>query len=303
MNPTNWQGIRSGGLAPLAALALLIAGCETLGGATAMGPADGDDEDIWAIQCLSLDGPNRFELARSYADALKKVNGLKPELVQVFHESGQSGVYYGRYRRRYDPRTDTESFRPDHLRDFDLIRHLSMSVQDPAGGSRIVWPFRLATMGTLPVGRGSHPEWLLTNAPGYYSLQVGVFYNTGAMRSRKYAAEEYCKLLREQGEEAYYHHGAVNSSVCIGSFPEEAIQTFQQTDSLTGIIEVTAKIVDERLLALQRKYPDNLHNLHKFYDVSVDPRTGKKTRSPHTSFAVEIPRAEQREGSFERQQP
>ena len=296
MNPTSSQPVRLHRLACLTVLVPLLAGCETLSSATRMSGTGTDDEDIWAVQCLALEGPNRFTLARGYADALRNVTGLKPDLVRVFHEAEQSGVYYGRYRRRYDPRTDTESFRPDHLRDLDLIRRLSMNIRDSAAGSRTVWPFRLATMGTLPVGRGSHPEWLLTNAPGYYSLQVGVFYNTGEMRRRKYAAEEYCKLLREQGEEAYYDHGAVNSSVCIGAFPEEAIRTIPKQDPLTGIIQVTARIVDERMLALQRKHLFNLHNGSKFYEIIRDPRTGKRIRDPHTSFAVEIPRDGQEAG-------
>jgi hypothetical protein len=303
MNPTSNPAARLNWLACLAILVPLLPGCETLGGANTVGATVTDDEDTWAIRCLSLEGPNRFKLARSYADALKKVTGLKPGLVHVFHEADRSDVYYGRYRRQYDPRTDTESFRPDHLRDLDLIRQLSMNIPDATAGTRTVWPFRLATMGTLPTGRGANPQWLLTNAPGYYSLQVGVFYNTGEMRRRKYAAEEYCRLLREQGEEAYYHHGLVNSSVCIGSFPEEAIQTFQTQDRLTGIIEVTAKIVDERLLALQKKYPYNLHNLHKFYDVVVDPATGRKIRDPHGSFAVEIPRGQPDGSPFGQPQP
>ena len=258
-----------------------------------------NSEDTWAIRCLTLHGPSRFKLADSYAAALKQVSGLQPNLVQVFHEADETVVYYGRYRQRYDAKTDTESFQPDHLRDIDLIRHLSMNVRDASAGTRMVWPFQLATMGTLPVGRGTHPEWLLANAPGYYSLQVAVFYNSEQMRRRKYAAEQYCKLLREQGQEAYYDHGPVNSSVCIGAFPEEAIQTFQKQNPLTGIIHVTAKIVDERMLALQTKFPYNLHNGSKFYEITHDPKTGKKIRDPHTSFAVEIPRSDSRTDSLD----
>lgn len=254
--------------------------------------SSGEDEDVWAVRCLTLRGANRFQAAQSYVDALRMVAGIKPDLVQVFHESGETTIYYGRYRRRYDAKSNTEVFRPSHLGDLDLIRHLSLNVQDPAVGTRTVWPFQLATMGTLPIGRSAHAQWRLSKAPGYYSLQVAVFYNTEGMRRRKYAAEEYCKLLREQGEQAYYHHGAVNSSVCIGAFPKEAIQTFQKQDPLTGIIRVTAKIVDERMLALQRRFPHNLHNGSIFYQITRDPRTGKKYRDPHTSFAVEIPRAE-----------
>jgi hypothetical protein len=276
-----------------------LAGCELPGGTAQMRPrADDANGDVWAIRCLSLKGPTRFKMAENYGNALRKVAGLKPDLVQVFHEAEQSTVYYGRYRRTYNAQSNTESFQPDNLRDLDLIRHLSMNVQDAAVGTRTVWPFQLATVETLPVGSGSHPEWLLSNAPGYYSLQVAVFYNTEGMRRREFAAEEYCKLLREQGEEAYYDHGAVNSSVCIGAFPKEAIQTFQDQDPYTGIIHVTSKIVDERMLALQRRFPHNLHNGRTFYEVTRDPRTGKKRRDAHTSFAVEIPHGKSETDSF-----
>ena len=247
-------------------------------------------EDVWAICCVTLRGPNRFQMADNYADALKQVEGVKPNLVRVFHESAESAVYYGRYERVYDSRSDGESFRPDNLGDLSLIRQLSANVNDPVLGVRTVWPFQLATMDTLPGGRSSHPEWELKNAPGYYSLQVGVFYNSEGMRRRRYAAEEYCRILREEkGEEAYYDHGRVNSSVCIGAFPKSAIQTIQKTDPLTGILTVKEKIVDERMLQLQREYPHNLHNGRVFYEILHDPRSGKKIRDPHTSFAVEIP--------------
>jgi hypothetical protein len=297
MMPIIKRTVRPTALLCLLVLMALAAGCVPSRGAIAMDSAR-DDEDTWAIRCRTMQGSQRFQLAEDYARALKRVDGLKPALVQVFHEDDESTVYYGRYQRRYDADNAEESFRPDHLRDLDLIRHLSVNVADPVLGSRIVWPFRNATMETLPTGRGHHPEWHLSNAPGYYSLQVAVFYNTEGMRRRKYAAEEYCKLLREQGEQAYYDHGPVNSSVCIGVFPEEAIQTFQEQDPLTGIIRVTSKMVDQRLIALQQRFPFNLHNGSKFYEIIRDPRTGEKIRDPHTSFAVEIPRDEETTGLF-----
>jgi hypothetical protein len=90
----------------------------------------------------------------------------------------------------------------------------------------------------------------------------------------------------------------VNSSVCIGAFPKEAIRTFEKVDPLTGILHVTSKIVDERMLELQRRYPHNLHNGSTFYEIVRDPATGKTYRDPHTSFAVEIPHAEPGAGAF-----
>jgi hypothetical protein len=293
------RATRSSWLLAPAFLVWAALGCDMQTGTAGFRPSASEDEDVWAIRCIALRGPKRFQMAKDYADALKAVDGVKADLVQVFQEGDQSAVYYGRYRRVYKAETAGESFRPDHLKDLELIRSLSLRTQDPTVGERMVWPFRLATMATLPTRRSAHPEWELSNAKGYYSLQVAVFYNTEDMRRRKYAAEEYCRLLREEGEEAYYDHGPVNSSVCMGAFPEEAIKTFQQRDPLTGIIRVTSKIVDERMLELQRKYPFNLHNGSKFYEVVRDPKTGKEYRDPHTSFAVEIPRPERGTSPFE----
>ena len=278
----------------------LVAGCDSTGsgGVSPFSSPPQDNEDTWVIRCLTIQGSNRFQLAENYAKALKQVKTLNPNLVRVIHESEETSVFYGRYQRRYDANTGQERYTPDPLRDLEFIRTLSMDIQDPATGRRTVWPFQLATMSTLPGGRGSHPEWLLDKAKGYYSLQIAVFYNTGEMRQRKYAAEEYCRLLREQGAEAYYYHGPVNSIVCVGSFPKEAIQTLQKADPYTGIIQVKAVMTDPRLLELQKKYPHNTHNGNIFYEITHDPKTGAEIRDPHTSFAVEIPRRSDRTNSL-----
>ncbi len=270
-------------------LAVLLVACGLCAGAWA-GPFGRDKEqDIWAIRCVSLTGAQRFQRAEQYAELLRKVKGLRPRLVQVLHVEDESRVYYGKYKRVYDKRKKTEKFKPDPKRDLELVRMLSMDVRTETGQVRPVWPFIYATLEPLPMGRSSHPEWELRNAPGYYSLQVAVFYNTEQMRQRRYAAEQYCKLLREKGEEAYFDHGETNSSVCIGAFPKSAIQTYQEEDPLTGVIRVRSRIVDRRMLALQKKYPYNLHNGRIFYEVARDPKTGKKIRTPHGSFPVIIP--------------
>jgi hypothetical protein len=244
-------------------------------------------EDVWTIRCLTLEGPNRFVTAKNFEQALKKVKGLDPKLVQVFHREDSSAIYYGRYKRRYDAAARKESFRPDPLKDLNLIRQLSLTVED-----RPVWPFALAVLDTSPTVPSGNPAWDLNNVKGYWSLQIGVFYNEGEMRERRRAAEEYCKILRERGEAAYYHHGAVNSSVCVGVFPKEAIVEFQREDPLTGVVSSTSKIVDPRMLALQKKYPVNLHNGHKVYEIIHDRDTGQKERFAHPSFPVKLPRAD-----------
>lgn len=261
------------------ALALLAIGV--------VAPAARAEDEVWAIRCVALDGPDRAREAKRYADALKKVRGLDPELVAIQEAPRESVVFYGRYQRAFSF-SKQPNYRPDPKKDLELIRSLSMQAKGADGKMKDIWPFQMATVESLPK-ISDIARWEIHNAPGKYSLQIGVFYNTEGMNKRQEAAEEYCKLLRQQGEEAYFNHGASMSIVTIGSFGEEAIKTEQREDPLTGRLKVTSKIVDERFLKLQEKYPNNLHNGHMFYDVVDQPGKGR-SREPHVSFAVEIPR-------------
>ncbi len=256
-----------------------------------------ENEDIWEIRCGAARGTERFRIANSYADALKKVKGLKADRVRVLEESGEATVYYGRYERRYKDlgAADAFSYSPDPAKDMQLIRSLSLSVPDPRGGEKLVWPFALATLEASPVISTANAEWELTRAPGHWSLQVAVFYNTDRMTQRKFAAEEYCRILRQDGEEAYFYHGAVNSSVFVGAFPKAAIRTESRENPLTGLLEVKSRMVDAKLLALQKKFPHNLHN-GAIASERVRGRGGAPDRKEaHSSFAVEIPRPAKRD--------
>jgi len=260
-------------------------GCQTPGGAR--GPAFGpsSDEEVWAIRCITLHTPDRFQQADAYAEALKKVPGLKPNLVQVISDEDGTAVFYGKYRREYGPDGRSERFRPDHLRDLETIRGLRFQGAD-------VWPFILAGMDVLPTYRSQHPEWNLAGADGYWALHVAVFYNTDQFRSRRSAAEEYCALLQQQGESAFYHHGAVNSSVYIGTYPYGAVADIRREEPLTGRVLSTYKIVEPAMLEAQRRFPTSLHNGHKMYEITRD-QAGKVTRRlPAPSFPVVIPKAQ-----------
>ncbi len=85
------------------------------------------------------------------------------------------------------------------------------------------------------VGPGP-PEWDLNKVQGEYTVVVAVFYNVpeADYHRRKEDAVDYCRELRQRGEEAYYHHGIKQSKVTVGLFDksvdprvEEIIQRFQ----------------------------------------------------------------------------
>ncbi len=274
-----------GGAAPVLLLGLL-AGCEAAGpaGGAALGPRG--DEDVWAIRCITLPGGGRERQAEQYAAALRKVRGLRPELVQVLTDEDGTSVFYGRYERFVEANGNVR-YRPDPARDLDLIRRQKL---DAPGAD--IWPFILATLDVPPTFRSSHPEWDLTNVDGYWALQVAVFYNTETLRTRRAAAEEYCRLLRSQGESAYFHHGTVNSSVVIGPFPETAVATLRSENPLSNRVTVTQRIVDPAMLEAQKRFPHNLHNGHILSEVRRDAKGAVKERVPAPSFPVMLPKAQ-----------
>jgi hypothetical protein len=243
-------------------------------------------EDVWAVRCASYSGENRVRLADNCAEHLRQVDGLKSKLVRVFHERDESLVFYGRYNKRLTDQTNESEFKPDPSRDLELIRSLSMEAG--GHGRPPVWPFRMAAMDTLPVSSAIPSAWELENAPGDYSLQVAVFYDTQDMHKRRAAAEAYCKLLRAQGDEAYINHGQTHSIVCVGAFPKSALRSFQHEDPMTGRVRVTQRIVDPKMLAAQKRHPFHLQNGAKMLQISHD-KAGNKIRDAHVSFPVEIP--------------
>lgn len=264
-------------------------GCEGTG--RIGGLRTGPEEDVWAIRCVTWQGPDRFQRAQAYAEALKRVPGLKPELVQVVSDEEGATLFYGRYRRMYGTDDAAQRYKPNHLRDLELIRALRFQRDE-------VWPFILATMDVLPTFRSQHPEWDLNEVDGYWALHVAVFYNTEDFRSRRSAAEEYCRLLREQGEQAYFHHGTEKSSVYVGTYPFGAVSEIRREDPLSGRVSMTMSIVDSGMREAQKRFPLSLHNGHKMLDVIRDPRTGEvRERIPAPSFPVIIPRAQRSPGT------
>jgi len=232
-----------------------------------------------------LPGPDRFRQAHAYAEALKNVPGLRPELVQVLSDEDGTAVFYGRYQREYSPDGSSERFKPDHLRDLEAIRGLRMQGAE-------VWPFILASMDVLPTYRSAHPEWDLTGVDGYWALHVAVFYNTEQFRNRRSAAEQYCAVLRERGESAYYHHGAAKSSVYIGPYPKSAVLEVRREDPLTGRATTTYQIVDPQMLEAQKRFPESLHNGHRMFEIIRAADGSIRQRLPIPSFPVVIPKAQ-----------
>ncbi|HEX3357464.1 MAG TPA: hypothetical protein VHS31_10875 [Tepidisphaeraceae bacterium] len=262
------------------------------------------------IACQILSGPGHVEQAKALKDQL--IKGKKMKDWYVSHDDQQSTIYYGYYRSMDDPRLKQD-------------RMKVMGLQDQVGNR----PFRDA----VPVSFNAPdplapPEFNLANAKGFWSLQIAAYQGAG----RKEAAVEAVKAARAMGVEAYYHHGADVSIVCVGAWPEEAIKK-QELDGSEGVDiadqqrpilvlgpgaevspEVTEQysknLVDKRtgrqvqvlkqsievvnpdMVATMRKYPT--HSLNGYEDVETqkDPATGKPVMVPKHSVLVQIPHEE-----------
>jgi hypothetical protein len=234
----------------------------------------------WTILCTEMAGPYRMQYVEHYAQGLRRTPGLDSDAVfYMDHSDGTARLYYGTYYRKTDS-SGSRSTPPDLARDVRIIKDLSVE-----GTHR---PFAQALIVRKPQPDAGHPEWLLTKAPGKYSLQVAAFVPTDDFVEYKEAAAQYCELLRSKGYEAYYHHGPSCSIVTVGSFGEDAIRYRKM--QLGGGPYVEEPYYSPEVVALQKKetFSENLVNGGK-----VRSRINGKRAAPAASQLVPIPRLEE----------
>lgn len=151
---------------------------------------------------------------------VQRANSLRTKLVAttkmpdwyVIHEETSSVLYYGYYKAILEEVDRGESRRAQ----FD--RQKVDMITDEAGNR----PFQRALFVELASpDPTANPKWNLVNAPGAYTLQIGVYRGTP---ERKQAAIDAVKAARDQGIEAYYYHGETASLVCVGNWPESAVK-------------------------------------------------------------------------------
>lgn len=253
-------------------------------------------EGTWAIRCITLYGPEQYTEAKQLAESLKRVQQLDAQQVRVYNDSDGGHVYYGSFRRSFNDRTKSESFKPDPTPALNLIRSLSYD------GGR-TFPFGGALLEEIPTENVGPRQWDLTDKDGYWTLQIAVFYNTAEMTRRRQAAVEYCRALRTRGYEAYYYHSMSKSVVTLGAYPEWVVTFREETPvSLTGRPaekRTVVEINDPGLLKLQREFPDNLENGARMLEKTLNPRTNKIEKNARPSFMAKLPKVTRREQELE----
>ena len=106
---------------------------------------------------------------------------------------------------------------------------------------------------------------------GFFSLQVGYYDDNFGPDFRK-AAEEAVRILRAEGDEAYYYHGPLHSLITIGLFTRDDFVQVGNTE-----------VYGPRMKELQKKYPHNIGNGH----ILIEKIHGEKVRE-QPSFLVRV---------------
>lgn len=250
-----------------------IGGCAS-GGRTvgSSGSPFGKKKAGWTIRCIELSGPAAPTQIAQLAETLKRTQGIRAAQVYTFTDAEKTGLYYGRYHRKTNPKTGRRNMPAAMRSDLNLIKQLG-----DGRGHRFFLGALPARVPTRDVG---NPAWNLKNVEGTYSLQVAAFEPTDEFFDFKQAAADYCSYLRGKGFEAYYDHSEGSSVVTVGIFGSDAF-AIKPTGRryLHQYSDEVARLQQNELL----KY--NLVNGGIVYVVHDNG-----TRSAVPSFLVEIPK-------------
>ncbi|MCS7033358.1 MAG: hypothetical protein NZ561_05100, partial [Phycisphaerae bacterium] len=269
-------------------------------------PGEAAAEAAWTIFCASITGEGHVARANRIKEQL--LAETRMDGWYIVHQDNQSILYYGMYRSFNDPgHPDTARAQRDR-QTIDMLADRQ--------GNR---PFKHAFFVSVDSPDPAAPkEWDLVNAPGAYTLQIGAY--TGSTLRKQYAVDA-VRGLRESGIEAYYYHGETTSSVCVGSFPESAVERGQvvtnaigdpdqpflqsteplpdalarnlrdpQTNQPIRVIQDAPVVRSPELLALMRQFPEHAVNGEVQMLRLVDQATGRPVLKPADSFVVPIPR-------------
>lgn len=230
------------------------------------GARNGED---WTILCVQAYGADGRRAVDRLADGLRRARGLQPKYIRIDNTDETHRLYYGTYVRRQNRKTGGQDWPPELRRDMHAIRQLAVGN---------AFPFlhcRPMPVNQAPVGP---PEWDLLKAPGDFSLLIAVYVE---ISERREAAVQHVKLLREQGEQAYYYHDLTRSHVCVGTYSEHHIKK-----NARGV-----PVIDyPEYLAARRRHPHFIYNGQFISNVNRDAagRLVSKTRQP--TRLVRIPK-------------
>lgn len=235
-------------------------------------PADVDAERAsWSVLLATASGPDSRDTANTIRTEVVR---RFPTLKDAFVRSTQRGsvVLVGRYESPKDPQAQARLADVKQLVDGNvpafpramLTRLGANAEQGPPGPN------------DLRIVRQSAPTQTL------YTLQVAVWSAFGTdeikMSEIKRSAEDYCRRLRGEGNEAYYFHDfdTKTSTVTVGVFGD-------------GAYDPRSTLYAPEVDAVMRKFPKHLVNGEELL-VPIDPRNPSSKTMPQAPRLVEIPK-------------
>jgi len=252
-----------------------VSGCKLNAGGGGLG--GGDQEDGYTILLAVFSSANHNNHAKYTRDALK-ADGWQD--MMVVHKDSHSELLWGSYKAM----STTGS---------DLRKAREYTSQN---GAR---PFAQARVVALPGQDVGPAEWKLTTTTGAYTVVVACYFDVykkdfpdgegpeDDFTGRRRRAVKFCKYLRDEGNEAYYHHGPVKSYITVGSLNEGAVTTVREDNKVKTV-------VSENVRAIIRKNPIFHENSYeKILLFKALPEPGKKLfrrRVVARPYPVKIPR-------------
>ena len=250
----------------LLAVGVFAAGCDSAG--TGMGSLNassstGDEE--YSIALMAFLGHDQMEQAQRYKVSTQEQAGWKD--LFVLSDGNKTVLYWGKYST------------PD-----SAAGNLKIAKAWKTKAGHVA--FGGATILALPGGDPGPADWNLKTSKGNYTVMVAIYHDVPEDRivGRKKNAIEACRVLREKGEEAYFFHGPSQSMVCVGSFPDSAVdEVYQPNGSWAQVLR------DGRIRELLNRYPKLAVNGKGRAQTAIDPATGKEVFADVPSEFIRIP--------------
>jgi hypothetical protein len=269
------------------------------------------DGALYTIYCMTIDTPTHVPDSNRLKEQLVAKTGSHDWY--VIHSQNVSTLYYGFYKTFDDDAQAAEKARAQE----DL--HRVQALKDDNGD----FPFASCIFQPLNAPDPAAPaEWDLKNANGYWTVQIAAY--VGSPLRKQYAVDA-VREARKAGIEAYFYHGRSISSVCIGTWPREAVKEQDSADarsddaskhimvlprplpegtrtdniydpdgSKVKVVVPRVQIADPTLTAMMQQYPNNVVNGEVRYHTEHTATGDVQVADP--SFLVIIPRGDTPDG-------
>ncbi len=247
------------------AIAVCLGGCDE----SVMGPlipfASRSGDEQFTILLSTFSGFEHAQQANQFLQSAQRMTGW--ESLHVRHTSEGSQLLWGKHSSIKGAQND-------------LAR--AKAFRTASGQSAFATAIIVPIAGGKPVGPS---QWDLQGARGSYTVMVAVFYNVSEAGyvGRKKFAVDYCKQLRDKGEQAYYYHGPIRSAVTVGLFGPSAVQKVTEGQKVQAVTR------DPQIRRIVERFKYLAVNGRQETVKILNPATGKRESTPQRPRVISVP--------------